>query len=164
MPQRLAARPQWRGFPIPFTTLIDQDGKPNFKVTDIAAWHICVDESRCALCGDPLDYWVYYMGSKEHVEIEQFFDMAMHEECARYAAEVCPYIATGRAYGWEIGPTKGATVFELAPREEMSNEGVPIFLARGRRNSIRRVDDNPKHCFVRTGTLQDVQPIGHFAH
>jgi hypothetical protein len=153
-------RPQYRGFAVPFTTFIGSDHIPNFKVTDTGAWHICVDELRCALCGEKLDYWVYYIGSEAHVKGEYFFDMAMHKDCAEYAIQVCPYIAFGKAYGYEIGPTAGAIeIYELAPREAMSNEGVPLFLARGRLSGIRRSSNSPRVTFVKSGTLAEVVPI-----
>lgn len=136
MPASLQARPQWKGLPIPFTTLVSAiDGEPNFKVTDQAAWEICVDEKRCALCGDPLPYWVWYIGSEQHIKDEVVFDLAMHEDCARYAALSCPYIALGKAYGDHIKPTKGARISELCPRSALSNEGIPLYLFKARRNS-----------------------------
>lgn len=159
MPERLARRPQWRGFPIPYTTMVGSDGVPNFKVTDIVAWEHCVAGHLCALCTEPLDYWCWYLGSIEHYQNENVFDLGMHRECAEYAARVCPYIAYGKAYGNEIGPVKGAVeIIELAPRESMSNEGVPIYLFRGRSKSIR-VIPRGKVNFVKTGKLYEARLI-----
>ena len=150
-PERLKRRPQYKGFPIPFTTMVGPDGVPHFKVTDLDAWRICVAELRCALCAEDLDYWVWYLGSREHVKRETFVDMAMHQDCAEYAATVCPYIAHGRAYGNHIEPIEGVSIIELAPRESLSNKGVPMYLARGRRSNIRPSDHIPN--VVLTGTL-----------
>jgi len=162
MPERLKARPQWKGMAVPFTTLIGlQDGVPNFKVTDRVAWDICIEEKLCALCGQPNDYWVWYIGSVQHMTREVVFDLGMHEDCARYAAVTCPYIAFGKAYGDHIKPTKGAEIIEMGPRSAYSNEGVPVFLFKCRRDAVRVVsyDQDPRVKLAKTGTIVEAFSI-----
>ena len=156
MPPSLKARPQWHGMAVPFTTLIGlYDSVPNFKVTDAGAWQICVRDKLCALCGAPNGYWVWYIGSAEHMAKQVVFDLGMHEDCARYAAVTCPYIAFGKAYGDHVRPTKGAEIIEMAPRSAMSNEGVPLFLFKCRRDAVQLVpyDHDRRINLVKTGTI-----------
>jgi hypothetical protein len=59
IPERLSKRPQYKGFAIPFTTLIDANGVPDFKVVTIDVWMQCAVEKLCGLCGEKLDAWVW---------------------------------------------------------------------------------------------------------
>lgn len=172
MPERLQRRPQWKGLPVFYTVLVgadDPDEVPNFKVTDMGRWEICMDERVCALCGEHLDYWVWWIGSEDHIKRQLFFDLYMHKECADYACYVCPYIAYGKAYGNHIRPSPGAVIRELCPREVLGNEGVPVFLARGRRDAARKVSvkaerwSNPIPMAM-SGSLYDVTPIPRRSH
>jgi len=147
--------------PIPFTTLVGlTDGVPNFKTTDRAAWEICLDEKLCALCGESLPYWVWYIGSADHVAKGVVFDLAMHRECADWACVSCPYIALGRAYGDHVKQTPGAVIQELCPRSALSNEGVPLFLFRARRDNARKVWSQKLDIHMATtGTIHESIPI-----
>lgn len=166
MPDRLQRRPQWKGMPVPYTVLIgaeDPDEVPNFKVTDMALWAMSMEDRLCALCGEPLDYWVWWIGSEEHVRRQIFFDLYMHRECADYACYSCPYIAFGKAYGDHIRPSKGAIIRELCPREVLGNEGAPVFLARGRRDAAHvvsaKLGRGQPFPMASSGPLYDVTPI-----
>lgn len=162
MPDRLKRRPQWRGMAVPFTTLISLvDNVPNFKVTDRGAWDLCIDEKLCALCGERNEYWVWYIGSAHHLAKEVVFDLGMHQECALYAAVTCPYIALGKAYGDHCRPSKGAQIIELCPRGELSNEGVPLFLFRCRRDAVKVVEyeRDSRVKLAQTGTVAEAWSI-----
>ena len=97
-----------------------------------------------------------------------FFDLAMHKECAEYASLACPYIANGKAYGNTIKETKGATIYELCPRDALNNDGIPIFMARGRRSGIRpavaKSEDTKPALVVLAGKLYDITPVGFYAN
>lgn len=97
MPERLARRPQFRGFPVPYTTLTRADGTPDFKVTDESEREECLRRRLCALCGEKLDYWIAFIGAEALIELREFYDPAMHQECARYAARACPFLANSEA-------------------------------------------------------------------
>ncbi|MBM4438405.1 MAG: hypothetical protein FJ029_14525 [Actinobacteria bacterium] len=112
MPPQLARRPLFRGYPVPFTTLIGPDGVPDFKVTDEAKREEVLRRRMCALCGEPLGYWIAFIGSETLIGLREFYDPAMHEACARYAAQTCPFLAlsdakyaTPRRRGVTIEPT-----------------------------------------------------------
>jgi len=155
MPDRLRRRPQFQGMPIPFSTLVGPDGMPDYKVTDVAAWHICMDEKLCFLCAEPLGYWCWYLGAKHHFENEIVYDLGAHEECCRYAAHICPYIAYGKAYGTHIKQKEGVEIIELAPRELLSPKGVDIYLFRGRTSAAKKVHLKDGACLAKTGRLYD---------
>lgn len=161
MPPALARRPQWKGMPVPYTTLISNEtGEPNFKVTDRAAWLIALADKLCALCGEALPYWVWYIGSAEHVSQEIVFDLAMHFDCAQWACLSCPYIALGKAYGNTIKPSPGAQIQELCPRSALSNEGVPLFLFKARRDSAKAVYSEALQIqLAKTGPVVESHPI-----
>lgn len=102
VPERLKARPMFRGVPIPFSSFVRDDGTPDFKVTDQHKWNACVTRRLCAICGGPLDGSVFFIGGERCMETHIFFDPAMHEECARYSFAVCPFIACGKEYAAKL--------------------------------------------------------------
>lgn len=111
IPAYLRQRPRWRGFPIPFTTLIRDDGTPDFKVTDQRAWAFAVSRGACGLCGEPLVYWQAFIGGGRCKESRLFFDPAMHIECAQYAIRVCPFLVGKSDYSG-APPPAGVVVDE----------------------------------------------------
>lgn len=98
IPEYLKARPRWKGFPIPFTTLIKEDGTPDFRGTDQHRWAECVTKGLCGLCGQPLIYWQAFIGGEKCKESRLFFDPAMHVKCAEFAAKACPFIVGCKSY------------------------------------------------------------------
>lgn len=100
LPDRMKALPQYKGFPIPFTTFMKKEpgipvDVPDFKITDMDKWARCVAGSLCAICGQTLSYWIWFIGGPACRDNRLFFDLGMHEECARFAAATCPYLAYG---------------------------------------------------------------------
>jgi hypothetical protein len=51
-----------------------------------------VAERRCGICGEPLSYWLYFLGSPRQIQHRSFWDPPTHEDCARYSAAVCPFL------------------------------------------------------------------------
>src|SRR6185295_806737 len=82
-----------RGFPITFTTTVDADGKPDFRVPDAQKWAVMCYEHLCAVCGQRLDYWIFFVGGEELFADRLFFEGPMHRECAEYSIKVCPFMA-----------------------------------------------------------------------
>lgn len=80
-----------RGYPVPFMMMQD----PPSQVThDLSRLSICYKESRCALCGMIITdrkYWV--TGGPAVARNRLISDPPMHEECARYAIKVCPFLS-----------------------------------------------------------------------
>lgn len=50
-------------------------------------------EKQCGLCGEPLDYWIAFLGGPRSAEQRTYTDPPMHSECARAALSLCPHLA-----------------------------------------------------------------------
>lgn len=90
-----------RGYPVPYTVLRDSDGVPHFAVNDSARVSRCIKEKRCAICGTRIERELWLIGgplSAFHPH-GAFRDPALHYECAKYALQVCPYLASRRYTG-----------------------------------------------------------------
>ncbi len=96
-------------YPIPFTTLV-VNGLPDFTATDLENWAKCVLRKLCGICGQPLDYWIYFIGGPLSMKNQTFFDPGMHQECAEYSWSVCPYICGRKDYRLEPRQHEGITV------------------------------------------------------
>lgn len=83
-----------RGFPVPFIVL-RLDGVVRFAVNDTRRVIRCIKEKRCAICGNPLDRLMWFVGGPGSAFARHgaFVDTAMHHECMEYALRVCPYLA-----------------------------------------------------------------------
>lgn len=93
LPIRLAAAPKdERGYPIPHTVHWI-DGKPDFRVIDPEKWITAVKECRCGICGDVINGKMAFVGGPMSIENRLFTDLPMHQECAEYALQVCPFLA-----------------------------------------------------------------------
>lgn len=110
-PASLAARPAWKGMPIPYTVIMRKGGIPDFAVTDLRRWIQVVRQRLCGLCGDKLDKEIYFIGGPLCAENRLFGDPAMHKDCARYAFSVCPYLAFRKDFDPE--PEKRPTHLEI---------------------------------------------------
>ena len=97
IPPRLADRPLYRGLVIPYGTMILSNGDPDFTTNDEARRMEVMRDRKCAICGKPLDYWIYFIGGDKSYASRMFLDPAMHEECARYSMAVCPYLRNEKA-------------------------------------------------------------------
>jgi hypothetical protein len=138
MPAGIAALPRdARGYPIPFTVFVDADGTPDFRVIDQEKLVACARERRCGLCGDPLGYWIAFVGGPVSHANREFADAPMHRECASYAMAVCPFLALRRAHrsGREVTVT-GAVVVEDAASVVDRPERMGMFVTR--RYEVRR--------------------------
>ena len=94
IPARLSLRPtDNRGYPIPALVLVDKNGTPDFRVTDIEKWMRAYKVRTCALCGQPLGKHLAFVGGDKSHESRFFTDLPMHRDCAEYALKVCPYLA-----------------------------------------------------------------------
>ena len=85
-----------RGLPIPFVVYRDTKGVAHFSVNDTSAVDEVLAKELCGLCGKPLkpgQIWFIGGPGSSFLEDGMYIDPFMHEECGRYAAEVCPFIA-----------------------------------------------------------------------
>lgn len=98
IPERLAARPVWRGFPIPYVTHVNSLGVPDFKVHDEKRKLKVALELLCQLCGSPLGDDINFLAFQQMVWRGRTGEPPLHDECARFALETCPFLAGGREY------------------------------------------------------------------
>jgi hypothetical protein len=85
-----------RGLPIPFVVYRDVTGMPHFTINDVGAVDEVLSKKLCGLCGTPLkpgQIWLIGGPGSSFLEDGMYIDPFMHEECGRYAAEVCPFLA-----------------------------------------------------------------------
>ncbi|MBY3432713.1 hypothetical protein HFN89_00805 [Rhizobium laguerreae] len=109
IPERMRSLPvDPRGYPVPVNVIRDRNGKPNFAANDESVRQRLFTEDRCGICGGKLlrGRWsVGGPGSALHPD-GVFLDPPMHYECARYAVQVCPYLAI---------PSYGKSVSKIQP-------------------------------------------------
>lgn len=124
MPPGIAKLPRDpRGYPIFFTAAKKADGSPEFRVSDPIKRYQAMAERRCGLCGAPLGYWIVFIGGPKALENRIFSDPPMHEECATYAAKVCPYLAIREAERTHDGEGQAAL-----SRDHLIREKPPVIL------------------------------------
>lgn len=104
VPRALRKRPKdRRGYPIPYIVFRDTAGKPHFTINDQSKHAHVVAKGLCSLCGGKLKEpqgapGVWLVGGPICFlsPMGAFLDPGMHEDCARYALSVCPYLAAPR--------------------------------------------------------------------
>lgn len=92
-PVRLRGRPQFHGMPVPYSVFVSEAGIPDFRVNDMERMAECVARDLCVLCGQRLGRRKVFTGGPASIENGAFFDGPMHEDCARYAITICPFLS-----------------------------------------------------------------------
>lgn len=89
IPRRmLQCRRDHRGYPIPFLMI------PDSQITiDMHKMMLCAMKKLCMICGKKLDNKKWFIAGITTSQNRLFVDPAMHEECARYALRVCPFLS-----------------------------------------------------------------------
>lgn len=84
-----------RGYPIPANVLRKDDGTPIFTVNDERFTVMALDNTLCPICAQKLDRGGWFVGGPVSALAENgcYIDLPMHEDCAAYALQVCPYLA-----------------------------------------------------------------------
>jgi hypothetical protein len=85
-----------RGLPIPFVVYRDVKGAPHFSINDNSVVDEVLAKKLCGLCGKPLlpgQIWFVGGPGSSFLEDGMYIDPFMHEDCGRYAVQVCPFIA-----------------------------------------------------------------------
>jgi hypothetical protein len=142
IPERMAQRPQYKGIPIPALTMIDDKGIPIFKAIDgDIVWKL-KNEHKCGLCGQPLDYWIAFMVTEEEARNQFILESPNHEECLRYAFQVCPWLYYSKAkYGNpEEMKIDGFKFESVHPDREITNERpekLGVYVCRTWKDEIR---------------------------
>lgn len=99
IPARMRKNPVYKGYVVSYTTFIDRDGVPDFKINDEVKRTKCVLHGRCAMCGEKLGKRIAFIGGPASIEEGKLFiDAGMHPDCAKYAWDVCPYIVMGTGH------------------------------------------------------------------
>jgi len=85
-----------RGLPIPFVVYRDVSGAPHFSINNVAAVDLVLDHGLCGLCGKPLkpgQIWLIGGPGSSFMDDGMYIDPFAHEDCGRYAVQVCPFLA-----------------------------------------------------------------------
>jgi hypothetical protein len=88
-----------RGYPIFYCVIPEKPETPvDFRVLNPHKRFKCGKLELCGLCGEPLGYRKAFLGGPMCVADRAFGDAAMHLDCAEYAVQVCPFLATDLQY------------------------------------------------------------------
>jgi hypothetical protein len=122
-PARIARLPHWKGLPVTFTTLVDDSGIPNFKATNDNVW-VAKRDGLCAICGEKLDYWKAFMVTEDEAASQLIYDNPHHEECLRFAFNICPWLFYSKAKYSEASDVKikGWISIPAHPDRQTTNE------------------------------------------
>lgn len=82
-----------RALPIPYVQVRLPDGTPDFTAVDGNKTLLCGLKRLCGICEKPLEYWIVFLGGPASASSRSYVDPPMHETCARFATNACPYIA-----------------------------------------------------------------------
>lgn len=126
VPENIKALPtDARGYQIPWTVLIDDNGKPDFRVIDERKAAAAITDRICSICGKQMGEHVAFVGGPKSMQSRMFIDGPMHELCAVYAAQVCPFIAAPK-FGY-ISKHKEHEGYDLAVIKAVSNDRPDVF-------------------------------------
>ena len=134
-----------RGLPIPFIVYRDTRGVPHFTVDDISKVDMVLAKKLCGLCGKPLklgQMWLISGPGSSFLEDGMFTSPPAHADCARYAVQVCPFIAAPNYTKLiEDKTLKPEAVHETA---QVHNDHIappqPLFFALARTSGITLID------------------------
>ena len=83
----------YKGLPVPFFTAVGPDGTPDFRAHSPERHSRAIRTGLCGICGKKLAYWKFVVVGPNELRMAVTYMPALHEECARYALEVCPFLA-----------------------------------------------------------------------
>src|SRR5262252_1142176 len=85
-----------RGFPIFIMAYRDPNGRAHFTVNDEDVRRRLIAQDRCSVCGGRLQRGRWFVGGEKSAfdPCGAYLDPPMHHECAGYALQVCPYLAS----------------------------------------------------------------------
>lgn len=118
-PDRLKRRPHHGPFPIPYVTYVEASGRPDFRIHDNSKRLRIARRNLCQLCGETLEDRMVFIGHEGSIERGTFGEPPMHEDCAEYAWEVCPWLAGA---DWRLdyrAAAKGLTILPQPPGGEL---------------------------------------------
>jgi hypothetical protein len=85
-----------RGYPIFVMAYRDAAGRAHFTINDEMMRLRLITRDLCSICGTPLFRGRWFVGGEKSAFHPQgaYIDPPMHTECARFALQVCPYLAS----------------------------------------------------------------------
>jgi hypothetical protein len=94
VPARLTGLPRdHRGFVVFFTITPPPGRELSFRAINPQNVRRCGKARLCGICGQPLDYRFWFLGSAEDLDRRVFGEPPMHRECLDYALAVCPFLS-----------------------------------------------------------------------
>lgn len=96
IPKRMRKLPRdRRGYPIPASVYRDETGRPHFQITDQRQLAKMLKFDLCPICGSALKGNRWFVGGPRSAfsVLGAYSDPPMHDECAHYALQVCPFLA-----------------------------------------------------------------------
>jgi len=94
IPDFLSHLTVYKGLPVPFFTAIGRDGNPDFRAHSPKRHSEAIRGKLCGICGKRLVYWQTLVVGPKELESRMTYMPAMHDECARYAMSMCPFLVS----------------------------------------------------------------------
>jgi hypothetical protein len=88
---------------------MDYRGMPTPFAFDSQGYTRALDERLCGMCGKNLDYWIFFICTREQVDRRFFKGPANHDECAKYAVLTLP---TNKPVGIYLYRCRGFTIMK----------------------------------------------------
>jgi hypothetical protein len=120
-------------------TMVDDAGKPDFRVTDTRRWALAVKLRTCAMCGVALGRNIAFIAGPVSFETRLFTDLPMHKDCALYAIQVCPFLAAPTMKYAETVRVEGSGFIARTP-EMVSTRPDRFFVATTRGYEVVRLE------------------------
>lgn len=126
-----------RGLPIPFIVYRDAEGEPDFRINNIDAVARCLNEGLCAISGLPMgndDVWFIGGDKSAYHPCGAYIDPPAKGVCARWALQVCPFLAMPSFVGFKSTTPKDPDAI-VAVNEQLIT-GKPAFFVLARTNGF----------------------------
>jgi hypothetical protein len=121
------------------------NGVPHFTVDNVSALNLVLAERLCGLCGKPLklgQMWLIGGPISAFHEDGLYIEPPAHEECARYAVQVCPFIAASNySRRIEAKTLKPGAIDDMKQVHDNQNAPPrPLFFALTRTSGVKLID------------------------
>lgn len=125
VPERMKRFPLWLGrYPIHYTVMVE-NGVPQFNQVSRGKQIQAARKNLCHLCGQRMSAPYWFLCGETDVEQKATKDGPMHEECARYAIVICPFLANPHYVG-KVPAVKGQGPSTVKALIEMGATGPVV--------------------------------------
>lgn len=128
-----------RGLPVPYAMI---QNPPSQITVDPARSYHCLQHKLCAVCGDKLKNIKWFIGGYRTMVYRVFVDGPMHEECARYALQVCPFLSNPKQK-YRVKALPGSELIRTVAPDR--GAGVQVLMS-STGYSVRSLRDTPVAC------------------